>query len=90
MIVEALVVGGTAYAGLRAYRKIKANGGLRLPRFTWPQPWLAESSPTVTVQTPPPPSPTLQHANQMVGVALTALGLTVVGAWLTTDRKSVV
>jgi cation transport ATPase len=88
MIVEALVVGGTAYAGLRAYRRIKANGGLRLPRFTRPQTWLEASSPTVTVQTTPPPSPTLQQANQMVGVASTALGLTVIGAWLTTPALS--
>lgn len=88
MILEALVVGGTAYAGLRAYRQIKANGGLRFPRVTWPQQWLTESMSTVTVETPPPPSPTLQQANQTVGVASTALGLTLVSTFLAAPALS--
>ena len=88
MILEALVVGGTAYAGIRAYRQMKANGGLRLPRFTWPQSWLTESVSTVSVQAPPPPSPTLQQANQTIGVASTALGLTLVSTFLAAPALS--
>ena len=88
MILEALVVGGTAYAGVRAYRQIKANGGLRLPHFTWPQRWLDEAVSTVTVQAPPPPSPTLQQANQTVGVASTALGLTLASTFLAAPALS--
>ena len=87
MILEALVLGGTAYAGVRAYRQIKASGGLRLPRVTWPQRWLEESTPTVTVQAPPP-NPTLQQANQTIGVASTALGLTLVSTFLATPALS--
>ena len=45
MILEALVVGGRAYAGVRAYRQIKANGGLRLSWVAWPQWWLEETAP---------------------------------------------
>lgn len=87
MILEALVLGGAAYAGVRAYRQIKASGGLRLPRVTWPQRWLEESTPTVTVQAPPP-NPTLQQANQTIGVASTALGLTLVSTFLATPALS--
>ncbi|MBX3012984.1 MAG: hypothetical protein KF832_15820 [Caldilineaceae bacterium] len=71
MIVGALVVGGTLYAGVQAYQQLRTKV---------PAPWRKWSLPRLRAQPLPqatPASPALQKANQTLALSSASLGLTV-------------
>lgn len=71
MLVEALVIGGTLYAGAKAVQQLNAKGRLRGPRR-----WFAQQSGVARVLEQPPSSPALHQANQALAISSASLGLT--------------
>ena len=72
MLVEALVIGGTLYAGAKAVQQLNIRGGL-----PWSRRWFAlRRGGIATVLERPPSSPALQQANQALAISSASLGLT--------------
>ncbi len=96
MIFEALMVGGTVYAGTQAYRQVKANGNLSLPKLTWPKMWLQRQTwlqrqPQVVTReetTTKAVNPAERQANQTIVVSATSLGLATASVWLANPALS--
>lgn len=76
MLIEALLVGGTLYAGARTYRQLKASG-----RLTWRRRRLAQpsSAALAALFDATAPSPALQQANQSLALSSASLGLATAG-----------
>jgi len=72
VLVGALVIGGTLYAGAKVVQQI--NTKVRLP---WPRQWFAlRRGVTTTVLEEQPSSPALRQANQLLVISSASLGLT--------------
>jgi len=73
VLVEALVIGGTLYAGAKAVQQINIKGGL-----VWPRHWFTLRRDTVTplLEEQSASSPALQQANHALAVSSASLGLT--------------
>lgn len=72
MILEALVMGGTIYAGVQAYQQL-----LTKPRRAWLQDYLPHRRGLPTKVELAAPLPALQKANQDLALSTASLGLTV-------------
>lgn len=72
MLIEALVIGGTLYAGAKTVQQLQSRGGL-----VWPRHWfgLRRSSLAPRLEEPPS-SPALQQANRALAISSASLGLT--------------
>lgn len=72
MILEALVMGGTIYAGVQAYQQL-----LSKPQRAWLQNYFPRRRGQPTKVEPAAPLPALQKANQDLALSSASLGLTV-------------
>lgn len=89
MILEVLVLGGTVYAGSRAYQQVKNKGSLTVPRLSWPKGWLQRPPRAVRIQPPPTTAtPAVRHANQALVISSTSLGLATASLWLANPALS--
>ncbi len=71
MLVEALVIGGTLYAGAKAVQQLQTRGGI-----PWRHWFALRRSGIARVPEQPPSSPALHQANQALAISSASLGLT--------------